>query len=115
MTDKKGISKDDEQLDRELLQTISQINESLEKLDSIKSSLPNDHWFEQMVLGHQDKMKKSLRKELAWFVLSAVFILSAVIFTLMEIPQLFLILQGAAVAVTVLYSYKGVHKQVDSR
>ena len=115
MTNKKRISPDDELMDKELLETIRQINGGLEKLDSIDHYLPSDQWFEQMVVDNQEKVKKNLRKELGLFILSALFILSTVIFTLMEIPQLFLLLQGAAVAVTILYSYKGVHKQVDGR
>ncbi|HAQ07764.1 MAG TPA: hypothetical protein DCR24_09665 [Bacillus bacterium] len=115
MTNRKKTSPDEEEMDKELLDTIIQINDGLDKLDSIDHYLPSAQWFEQMVADNQEKVKKNLRKELGLFILSALFIISTVIFTMMEIPQLFLILQAAAVAVTVLHSYKGVQKQVDGR
>lgn len=115
MTDRKGISPNDDLLDKEFFETISQLNEGLEKLDALDTYNPGDQWFAQMVLRQQEQMQKKYRRELGWFILSALLILSGVIFTLMEIPQLFLILQAAAVAVTVIYSYKGAKKQVDGR
>lgn len=115
MTDRKGISQEDDLLDKEFNETISQLNKDLNKLDSMDTYIPGEQWFEQMVLSQQEQIKKKYRRELLWFIISALFILSGVIFTLMEIPQLFLILQLVAVAVTVIYSYKGIQKQVDGR
>jgi hypothetical protein len=114
MTERKKISPGDDQLDKELFETISQINEGLEKLDSMSAYTPNEKWFEQMVLSQQEQLRKKYRRELGWFLLSAVLILSVVIFTLMEIPQVFILLQVSAVAVAVIYSYKGIQKQVNA-
>lgn len=115
MTDRNRISPNDDRLDNEFFETISQLNEGLEKLDSLDTYSPGEPWFEKMVLSQQEQIQKKHRRELGWFILSAMLILSAVIFTLVEVPQLFIILQVAAVAVTVIYSYKGAQKQVDGR
>ncbi|MEH7884590.1 YxlC family protein [Bacillus sp. JJ1609] len=115
MTDRNEISPNDDLLDKELFETISQLNEGLGKLDSLDTYSPGEQWFEQIVLSQQEQIQKKYRRELGWFILSAVLILSGVIFTLMEIPQLFLILQVAAVAVSVIYSYKGAQKQVEGK
>jgi hypothetical protein len=115
MKNQKEISPADEQMDKDFLETISAINNGLEKLDSIDSYTPDINWFEQMVLNQQEIQKKKYLKEFGWFFFSALLILSAVLFTLLELPQLFFILQAAAVAVTVFFSYKGVQKQVDGR
>jgi hypothetical protein len=115
MTDRNEISPNDNLLEKEFFETISQLNEGLEKIDALDTYYPGDQWFEQMVLRQQEQLQKKYRRELGWFILSALLILCGVIFTLMEIPQLFLILQAAAAAVTVIYSFKGAKKQVDGR
>ncbi|MBS8262916.1 hypothetical protein DYI25_00535 [Mesobacillus boroniphilus] len=115
MTNQKGSSSSDEQMDKELFDTISAINNGLDKLDSMDTYVPDDKWFEQMVLNQQEVQKKKYRRELAWFILSAMLILSGVIFTMLELPMLFFMLQAATVAITAIYSYKGVQKQVGSR
>jgi hypothetical protein len=115
MKNQKGISSKDEKMDKEFFDTISAINNGLEKLDSMDTYVPDDKWFEQMVLDQQEIQKKNYRRELAWFILSAVLILSGVIFTMLELPILFFALQAVTVAITAIYSYKGVQKQVDSR
>lgn len=114
MTKHKGMSPGDDQLDMELFETISKLNDGLEKLDTMDTYTPNEKWFEQMVLGQQEQLKKKYRRELGWFLLSAVLILSVVIFTLMEIPQIFILLQVSAVAVAAIYSYKVIQKQVNA-
>jgi hypothetical protein len=114
MTDHKRISPDDDQLDKQLLETVSQLNEGLNKLDSMAAYTPDEKWFEQMVLMHQEQLRKKHRKELGLFMLSALLILSIVIFTLMEIPQVFILLQVTVAAFTVIYSFKGIQKQVNA-
>ena len=115
MKNQKGISSSDEQMDKEFFETISAINNGLEKLDSMDNFVPDDKWFEEMVLNQQRLQKKKYRRELAWFILSAMLILSGVVFTMLELPMLFFMLQAATVAITVFYSFKGVQKQVDSQ
>lgn len=107
MKDHKGSPSHKVQMDNEFLETIDQIKDGLDKLDFIENNTPDEQWFEQMVRDQQEQIKKKYRKELVWFIFSAVIILSCVIFTLLEIPLLFLALQGAAVYVAVIYSYKG--------
>jgi uncharacterized membrane protein YbaN (DUF454 family) len=115
MKNQKGIPSNHEQLDTEFFETISAINSGLDKLDSMDNFVPDDKWFEEMVLNQQQVQKKKYRRELVWFILSAMLILSGVIFTMLELPVLFFMLQAVTVAVTAIYSYKGMQKQVDSR
>lgn len=115
MKNQKGISSKHEQMDKEFFDTISSINNGLDKLDSLDTYTPDEKWFEEMVLNQQLVQKKKYRRELAWFILSAMLILSGVIFTMLELPMLFLMLQAATLAITAIYSFKGVQKQVDSR
>jgi hypothetical protein len=115
MKNQKEISLNDDEMDKEFFETISRLNDDLDKIDTMEIYTPDEKWFEQMVLNQQEQKKKKYQKELGWFILSAFAILSGVMFTLLEIPQLFLLLQAAAIAVTVVYSFKGVHKQVDGR
>lgn len=115
MKNQKGISSSDEQMDNEFFDTINAINNGLDKLDSMDTYIPDDKWFEQMVLNQQEVQKKKYRRELVWFILTAMLILSGVIFTMLELPMLFFMLQAVTVAITTIYSFKGVQKQVDSR
>lgn len=115
MKNQKGISSNDEQLDKEFFETISEMNNGLEKLDSLDIYTPDDKWFEEMVSNQQQVQKKKLRRELAWFIIVAMVILSMVIFTMIEIPIVFYMLQMVTVLVTAIYSFKGMQKQVDSR
>ena len=115
MKNQKGTSSNDEKMDKEFFDTISAINNGLDKMDSMGIYVPDDKWFEQMVLDQQEMKKKKYRRELAWFILSALLILSGVIFTMLELPTLFYMLQAVTLVITAIYSYKGVQKQVDSR
>ncbi|WP_226644863.1 YxlC family protein [Mesobacillus subterraneus] len=115
MKNQKGTSSSVENNDTEFFDTISAINNGLDKLDSMDTYIPDDKWFEQMVQNQQEIQKKKYRRELALFILSAMLILSGVIFTLLELPTLFYMLQAVTLVITVVYSYKGVQKQVDSR
>ena len=115
MKNQKGNSSNHEKMENEHSDTISEINNGLDKLDSMDIYVPDDTWFEQLVMEQQEVQKKNYRRELAWFILSAVLILSGVIFTMLELPILFFVLQAVTVAITAIYSYKGVQKQVDSR
>lgn len=115
MKSQKGISSKHEQMDNEFFDIISGINNGLDKLDSIDTYIPDDKWFEQMVLNQQEVQKKKYRRELVWFILTAMLILSGVIFTMLELPMLFFMLQAVTVTITAIYSVKGMQKQVDSR
>ncbi|WLR53991.1 YxlC family protein [Mesobacillus subterraneus] len=115
MKNQKGTSSKHEQTDKEFFDTISAINNGLDKLDTMENYVPDDKWFEEMVLNQQQLQKKKYRRELAWFILSAMLILSLVVFTMLELPMLFFILQAATLAITAIYSFKGVQKQVDTR
>ena len=115
MKNQKETSPEPEKMDKEFLDTISAINNGLDKLDSMDTYVPDDKWFEQMVLDQQEIQKKKYRRELAWFILSALLILSGVIFTMLELPTVFYMLQASTLIITAIYSFKGMQKQVDSR
>lgn len=115
MKNQKEMPQNEDGMDKEFPETISRLNEGLDKIETMEIYTPDEKWFEQMVLNQKELQKKKFQKELGWFILSAFAILSGLMFTLLEIPQLFLFLQAAAVTVTVIYSFKGVHKQVNER
>lgn len=115
MKNQKGTSSKHEKIDKEFFDTISAINNGLDRLDSMDTYVPDDKWFEQMVLDQQGIQKKKYRRELAWFILSALLILSGVVFTMLELPTLFFMLQAVTLVIIVIYSYQGVQKRVDSR
>jgi hypothetical protein len=115
MKNQKGNSPEHEKVDKEFFDTISAINNGLDKLDSMEPYVPDDKWFEHMVMEQKEIQKKKYRRELAWFILSALLILSGVIFTMLELPTLFFMLQAVTLVITAIHSYKGVQKRVDSR
>ncbi|MCM3125344.1 YxlC family protein [Mesobacillus sp. AQ2] len=114
MKNQKGILSNDDQMDKELIETISAIHNGLDKLDSMDTFTPDEKWFEQMVLNQQKVQKKKFLKELTWFILCAGLILTMVIFTMLEVPILFYMLQAVTVAIAAFSGYKGMQKQVDS-
>jgi 1,4-dihydroxy-2-naphthoate octaprenyltransferase len=115
MKNQKGILSNDDQMDKEFFETVSAIHNGLDKLDSMDLYTPDDKWFEHMVQNQQEVQRKKFRRELTWFILSAMLILTAVIFTLLELPLLFLVLQTVTVAIAGFFGYKGMQKQVDTR
>ncbi|WP_079507858.1 YxlC family protein [Mesobacillus jeotgali] len=115
MKNQKGISSNDDQMDKEFFETISAIQNGLDKLESMDLYTPDEKWFGHMVLRQQEIQKKNFLRELTWFILSAMLILTVVIFTLLELPILFLMLQTATVAIAGFFGYKGMQKQVDTR
>ncbi len=114
MKNQKGISSNDEQVDQEFFETISAIHNGLDKLDSVDPYTPDEKWFEQMVLDQQEIQRRKFRRELTWFILCAGLILAMVIFTMLEVPVLFYLLQTITVAVAAFSGYKGMQKQVGS-
>lgn len=114
MTDHKKIQQENERINEELFATVTLLNEGLEKLDSIDSIPHDEKWFEQFVLMEKENIKRKFRKELALFVLCAMFIISGVLFSFFEIPQLFFVLQAAAIAIMIGYGFRSAAKRVDS-
>lgn len=113
MTDRNKVLPENDRVEEGFFSTVQLLNEGLRKLDGIENVQQDEQWFEHFVLNEKQKIRTRFKKELAWFILCALLILSGVMFTLMEIPQLFFVLQAAAVVVTVLYSFKYAAKQVD--
>lgn len=107
--------KDDQQKPIEQYEeTIFKIEQSLHQLDEgVDVNTPDLKWFEQMVQTNQKEMRRKLQKEILLFMVIASVILSAVIFTLFEMPTVFLVIQGIATLFIFLYSGTRFIKQVN--
>lgn len=96
----------------EFSDTVEIINKELERINTIDIiETPDDKWFEQFVAAEMKKQENQFRRDVILFLLVAAAILSAIIFTLLEWPVLFLVLQGAAVIVTFFYTGKWLRKR----
>jgi len=113
MTDQKRIRPNSEIREKEFSEPPFKLDEAMEHLNSLPPATPNQQWFEQLVLDEQEALRKRYRRELTLFILSALFILSVVLFVMRELPQIFLVLQGAVSVFAFLYSYKETKKQVE--
>ena len=105
MTDRNKILPENDQVEEEFFTTVQLLNEGLQKLDGIESVQHDVQWFEQFVLNEKQKIRKQFKKELAWFLLCALLILTGVMFTFLKIPQLFFLLQASAIAIAVVFSF----------
>ncbi|MHC0036824.1 YxlC family protein [Pseudoneobacillus sp. C159] len=92
--------------------TINKISEGLDSLDRLPVETPSQKWFEQFVIEQQRLAKEKWRKELLLFSLIAIFILSVVIFSLYQMPIIFIVLQGIGIATIIIYSMIYIKKQV---
>ncbi|WP_174730509.1 YxlC family protein [Mesobacillus harenae] len=115
MADQKKFPPDDQQEnEKELLSTISEISEGLNKLEKIvPDQSPQLDWFEYMIYSQKQQYRKRLVKELAVFLFIALFIVGGMLFTILEMPKLFLMLQGAVIVFIVLYGSIRIKKQVN--
>jgi hypothetical protein len=92
--------------------TINQISKGLDSLERLPIETPSQNWFEQFVLEQQRLAKEKWRKELILFSLIAIFVLSVIIFSLYQMPIIFIVLQGIGIATIIIYSMIHIKKQV---
>lgn len=95
-------------------ETICAIQQSLQSLDDqYKADLPKIQWFEQMVIGEKERLRKKLIQDISLFGFIAMLILSLVIFSLYKVPIVFFIAQGAVILWCLLFGVIRFVKQVN--
>ncbi|MFE8700175.1 YxlC family protein [Cytobacillus sp. FJAT-54145] len=113
MKERKNGQLDHDQ-DEAILKSIEEIEIGLEKLDSsFHIETPNIEWFEQMVVQQKSELRKKLIRDVTIFVIVALIIVSTVLFTLQQLPVVFLILQVFASIFVITYSALRFKKQVN--
>ncbi|MFT4415870.1 YxlC family protein [Fredinandcohnia humi] len=106
------LLKKDQQLEEDV-ETIQEITKAFDKIDNNFSVFtPDVQMFEQMVIAEQKKQKKKFRRELAAFILIALFIISGLITAMFQLPIAFLIIQGVATISLPVYVYLQYRKRV---
>jgi Flp pilus assembly protein TadB len=93
-------------------ETVHKIAEGLELLDKLKIDIPNQNWFEHMVLEQQKRAKEKWQKELFLFSLIALCIISGIVYSLYRIPIIFILLQFLGIAVIFVYFMHSLMKRV---
>lgn len=101
----------DQQNDQE---AVDKIAEGLDLLDKLKIDVPNQNWFEHMVLEQQKRAKEKWHKELFLFSLIALCIISGIVYSLYRIPIIFILLQFLGIAVLIVYFMHSLFKRVKS-
>jgi predicted tellurium resistance membrane protein TerC len=95
---------DNEQLNNPDLDALHEIQEGLNKMDLIPIHTPDLQWFDQMVIDELQNKKKRLVKDLSIFIIIAVVILTGIIFSLYQMPAIFIMLQIVTTAFIVVYT-----------
>lgn len=93
-------------------ETIEAIQTGLGKLDEFPVHIPDQHWFEQMIVQEKQQMRKKLARDLSIFAFIAFCVLSIVIISLYQMPVIFITMQIAAVVFIVLYLGAGLVKRM---
>lgn len=96
---KEPVQINSEQQNNAQQMVIQELQKGLGKMDSFPIDTPSLQWFEQMVLNEKQLMKKRLAKDLAIFLMIALFVLSGIAFSLSQLPILFFIMQ----VITILF------------
>lgn len=104
-----------EQQNKHDLDTIHKLQEGLNQVDQSPVYTPELQWFEQMVLAEQQKTRKKLLKDLSIFLIIALFILSALIISLYQLPIFFVFLQITTTAFIAHYTITKFSKKVENR
>lgn len=95
-------------------ETIYAIQQSLQSLDNqYREDLPTIVWFEHMVIGEKDRLRKKLIQDISLFGFIAMLILSLVVFSLYKVPIVFFIAQGAVILWCLLFGVVRFIKQVN--
>lgn len=100
--------------DEDELFIIDEINNGLETLEHhFEIPTPNIDFFEKMVVEEKKKAKKKLYRDLGIFAIVAMLVLTGVLFTLYEMPIVFMVLQGTIAVGITIYSSVQYTKQVN--
>ncbi len=100
--------------EEDLTATAEELFHALKKLDKAgEPPAPELEWFENLVKTERERNKMRLLKELTAFLLVALMVLGAVLFTIAEMPMVFYGLQGAAVLFVLAYGSVRLKKQVN--
>ncbi|MEX3714874.1 YxlC family protein [Cytobacillus horneckiae] len=91
---------------------IDEITKSLNILDAHPVHIPDASWFEAFVEDQQKKLRKTFIRDVCVFLFVALFILSGLLFTLFQMPYLFIVIQIASIIFVALYSFIRYRKQV---
>ncbi len=84
--------------------------QSIEK--DIDDHTPSQQWFEQFVENQQTQLKAKFKRDVILFLIAACCILAVFSITLLQMPTLFLILQGIIFVVAAIISSVTYVKQV---
>ncbi|PLR89928.1 YxlC family protein [Bacillus sp. T33-2] len=107
MADQNGNLQDSGLLDEQMVQTMLQINEGLEQLDESEYiETPDQEWFEQFVASEKEHLKRKFFKDIALFLIVACLIIAAILFSILEMPVVFFMLQGASVVFLLFYTVR---------
>ncbi|WP_108671949.1 YxlC family protein [Peribacillus acanthi] len=103
------------QFEQEQEETIQKIEDSLQKMDDMfEVYTPDLRWFEEQVQLQKEMAKKKWIRELTIFSIIACLVLSAVLFTLVQLPMMFGILQGATCLLIIGYfAYTNIKERVN--
>jgi hypothetical protein len=104
MGKKKATAFDKEQLDMEDRETVARLKQGLIKIDNFPIETPDQQWFEKLVLTEQQNIKRKFVRDLSIFLILAIFILSGIMISLFERPELFAILQIAVTFFLIVYT-----------
>lgn len=91
---------------------LAAIMQGLSKLDDIPTNPPNVQWFEQFVQIEMQQNRKKLMKDLTLFTIIALGILSVIMVSLYQMPQLFIGLQIVTTIFIAVYSGMSLFKKV---
>ncbi|WML49681.1 YxlC family protein [Neobacillus sp. PS3-34] len=113
MKKQKVVLLENEQLNREDSQAISEINQGLESIDQFPVYTPDIQWFEQMIIEQKQLHRKKLIKDLTVFFIIALFILSGIVISLFNMPIIFILLQIIGIVFIASYTSLRLTKKVN--
>ncbi|WP_102271943.1 YxlC family protein [Cytobacillus massiliigabonensis] len=104
---------ENEYIDESFLTIIKEIEDGLESVEQhIPVYSPNLDWFENMVTEKKKQLRKKLIFDVSIFSIVALLVLSAVLFTLYNIPAVFFAVQGLVAIFIIGYISLRLIKQV---
>lgn len=113
MKKRKVMPLKDSQQDDDFLTVIEELESGLHKIDeSFPLEQPNIEWFEQLVVNQKEELRKKLIKEVILFILFGLLVLSGVLYTLYQLPFVFISLQVLVTLFVIFYSARWIFKQV---
>lgn len=105
---------EDSQQDDDFLTVIEELESGLHKIDeNFPLEQPTIEWFEELVVNQKEELRKKLIKEVTIFILLGLLVLSGVLYTLYQLPFVFISLQVLVTLFVIFYSARWVFKQVN--